>query len=67
VLEELARETGAGVWAVASMLFFLGVWVAVALKVWRTPPERFAEVAALPLADDDSNASELPRGESPGA
>ena len=67
MLQELARETGAGVWAVASMLFFLAIWIAVALKVWRTPAERFAEQAALPLADDGGNAPELPRGESPGA
>lgn len=65
MLQELATGTGAGAWAVASMLFFIAVWVVVATKVWRTPPEELAELANLPLSDDVGNGAELPRGESP--
>jgi hypothetical protein len=65
VLQELATETGKSAWAVASMLFFIAVWVVVATKVWRTPPEELAEFARMPLSDDAGNGAELPRGESP--
>jgi cbb3-type cytochrome oxidase subunit 3 len=67
MFEELAKETGASVWAIASMLFFLGAWTVMALKVWRARPEEMAECARLPLADDSGNARELPLGESPRA
>ncbi len=65
MLQELAAATGAGRWAIASMLFFLGVWIAVAVKVWRTRPEELAERARLPLSDDGVNPGELPPGASP--
>ena len=67
MLEELARETGAGVWTIASMLFFLGAWIAVAVKVLRTRPEQLAERARMPLSDGGGNGSERPRDESPRA
>jgi hypothetical protein len=35
VLQELAGETAAPAWAIASMLFFLGLWLAIALATWR--------------------------------
>ncbi len=65
MLEELARETGAKAWAIASMLFFLGAWAVMALKVWRSRPEDLAACARLPLADDGGDARELPLGASP--
>ncbi len=67
MLEELAKHTEAGAWAIASMLFFLAAWLVVALKTWRTRPERLAELARLPLSDDDGGATQAPRGESPRA
>ena len=39
MLQELAARTGATAWAIASMLFFLGVWVFVAVRVFRARPE----------------------------
>ena len=65
MLEELARETGAKVWAIASMLFFLAAWTVMALKVWRSRPEELAACAQLPLSDDGGDARELPLGASP--
>ena len=65
MLQELATGTGKGAWAVASMLFFIAVWVTVAAKVWRTRPEELEEIANLPLSDDVASGAELPRGESP--
>ncbi len=65
MLQELAKETGAGLWATASMFFFIAVWAMVATKVWRTRPEELAELANMPLSDDVGNGAELPRGESP--
>ncbi len=65
MLEELAKQTGAGAWAIASMLFFLAAWLVAALTTWRARPERLAELARLPLSDDGEDGPELPRGESP--
>ena len=67
MLEELAKETGASVWAIASMLFFLGAWSVMAVRVWRARPEELAACARMPLANDDENATELPLGASPRA
>ena len=49
MLQELAGETGAPAWAIASMLFFLGLWLAIALATWRARPEAMDERARLPL------------------
>ena len=65
MLEELAKETGASLWAIASMLFFLAAWTAMALKTWRARPEELEACARLPLADDGEIARQLPLGESP--
>jgi cbb3-type cytochrome oxidase subunit 3 len=65
MLEELVRATGASIWAIASMLFFLGAWSVMALKVWKSRPEELAACARMPLSDDGGNARELPLGESP--
>jgi cbb3-type cytochrome oxidase subunit 3 len=49
VLQELAGETAAPAWAIGSMLFFLGLWLAIALATWRARPEAMDERARLPL------------------
>ena len=49
MLQELAGGTGAPGWAIASMLFFLGLWLAIALATWRARPEAMDERARLPL------------------
>ncbi|MDX9735743.1 MAG: hypothetical protein RBU36_16565 [Thermoanaerobaculia bacterium] len=66
MLQELARESAAPGWAIASMLFFLGVWLALAVRVVRARPDALAAQARLPLADDEvaspALASEPGRG-----
>ena len=52
MLEELAAETRANIWAIASMFFFLSAWVGVAVWVYRTRPEEFESRARLPLEGD---------------
>lgn len=49
MLRELAEASGAPGWAIASMLFFLGLWLAIALATWRARPEAMDERARLPL------------------
>jgi hypothetical protein len=69
VLQELAARTGAATWAIASMLFFLGVWLAIAWRVWRTRPEELEARARLVLGDDEDggNDGDGPAERSPGA
>jgi hypothetical protein len=52
VLQELAAQTGAAVWVIASMLFFLAAWVAVAVRVARSRREDMDALARLPLDGD---------------
>lgn len=52
MLQQLAVDTGAGGWAIGSMLFFVGVWVVVAVRTWRARPEQMQAQASLPLNDD---------------
>jgi len=59
VLQELARESAAPGWAIASMLFFLAVWVVLAVRVVRARPDALAKQARLPLADDEAAAPAL--------
>ena len=62
MLQELASSTGAGIWAVASMLFFLAVYVVVAVKVFRTPRRELDARARMALDDDEDGGG----GESDG-
>ena len=52
MLQELAAQTGASAWVIASMLFFLAVWVAVVVWVVRRRPEEMEARACLPLEGD---------------
>ena len=62
MLQQLAGATGAPGWAIASMLFFLGVWLAIAVATWRARPEAMNERARLPLdGEADPAAAEVPR------
>jgi hypothetical protein len=49
VLQELARETGAPWWAIASMLFFLVLWLVIALATCRARHEAMDHRARLPF------------------
>ncbi len=66
MLQELTARTGATAWAIASMLFFLGVWIFVTVRVFRARPEELDAHARLPLEGDDDPAK-LPAGASPRA
>ncbi|MBW2528381.1 MAG: hypothetical protein JRI23_29670 [Deltaproteobacteria bacterium] len=52
MIQQLATETGAHGWAIASMLFFIGVFALVVLRIWRTPKSEHQHNARLPLEDD---------------
>lgn len=67
MLQQLATETGATGWAIASMLFFLGVWVFLAVRVARSRPADLAARANLPLADEGEAPRTLSAGVSPAA
>jgi hypothetical protein len=65
VLQELAARTGATAWAIASMLFFLSVWIFVAVRVFRSRPEEMDARARLALEGDGEAPAELPVGTGP--
>ena len=52
MLQELARETGAPWWAIASMLFVLVLWLLIALGTWRARHEAMDHRARLPFEDE---------------
>ena len=54
MIQQLAHDTGAHVWAIASMLFFIGVFTLVVVRVWRTPRAEHQHHARLPLDDEGS-------------
>ena len=64
MLQELTARSGATAWAIASMLFFMAVWVFVTVRVVRTRPEELDALARLPL-EGDGEPAELPAGTSP--
>ncbi len=53
MLQELAARTGAATWAIASMLFFIGAWVAIAVWTSRARSEDLDARARLPLDGED--------------
>ena len=52
MLQELAAQTGASGWVIASMIFFVVAWAAIAWRVFRTRPEEFEARARLALEGD---------------
>jgi cbb3-type cytochrome oxidase subunit 3 len=56
VLQELAARTGAGGWAIGSMVFFLVIWVFIAFRVVRARREDMEARARLALDDDRDRA-----------
>ena len=56
MLQELAASTGASVWAITSMLFFLAVYLVVAVRVFRTRREELDAQARLVLDDEHGEA-----------
>lgn len=52
MLQELAAGSGAAVWAIASLIFFLVVWLVIAARVCRARPEDLEARARLALEGD---------------
>ena len=58
MLQELAAQSGATAWAIAAMLFFLGVWLVITVQLFRTRSEDMEARARLVLEGDDDNRAE---------
>jgi hypothetical protein len=61
MLQELAGQTGASGWAIASMLFFLAVWLVMAVRVLRARPEAMSERARMPFDEGEAPEAASPR------
>jgi hypothetical protein len=61
MLQELAARSGAVGWAIASMLFFVVAWLAIAVWVCRTRPEELEARARLALEGDAEEKQEVPQ------
>jgi cbb3-type cytochrome oxidase subunit 3 len=53
MLQELAARTGVTGWAIASTLFFLGIYVVITVRVFRARSEDMNARARLALDDDE--------------
>jgi hypothetical protein len=62
MLQELAARTAAGHWAVASMLFFLAVWMVIAIRTVRARAEDMDAQAHLALEGEGAGSTEIPSG-----
>jgi hypothetical protein len=60
MLQELAAQTGAGGWAVASLIFFVAAWAVIAWRVFRARPEDLDARARLALEGDADDRQEAP-------
>ena len=61
MIQQLATETGAQAWAIASMIFFIGVFAVVILRVFSTPKSEHLHNARLPLNDGDGDQDQAAR------
>ncbi len=61
MLQQLATETGAQPWVIASMIFFVSVFVVAVYRIWRTSAADAEGFARLPLNDDVHAAPECRR------
>ena len=52
MLQELTASSGASIWAVSSMLFFIAVYVVVAVRAFRSSTADLDARARLPLDED---------------
>jgi cbb3-type cytochrome oxidase subunit 3 len=53
MLQELTASSGASIWAVSSMLFFIAVYAVVAVRAFRRSKTDLDARARMPLDDDD--------------
>jgi hypothetical protein len=56
MLQEMTAGSGASAWAVGSMLFFLAVYVGIAVRAFRSRSEDLDARARLALDDNDKEA-----------
>ena len=56
MLQEIAAQTGAGGWAIASMLFFAVVWLVIAGRVLRARTDDMDARARLALEGDGEHS-----------
>jgi hypothetical protein len=59
MFQELTSESGAA-WAIASMFFFLGVWLVVTVQLFRTRPEVMKARARLVLEGEPGKSPAAP-------
>lgn len=52
MLQELTAASGASMWAVGSLLFFVAVYLVVAVRAFRSSSADLDARARLPLDDD---------------
>jgi hypothetical protein len=52
MLQELGASTNASTWAVASMLFFVAVYLVVTVRVFRARPDELDARARMALDDE---------------
>jgi hypothetical protein len=64
MLQELVARTGATAWAIASMIFFIGFWLFIAVRVFCARPDDLEARAHLAL-EGDPPSREAPRRASP--
>lgn len=57
MLQEMTAETGAGMWATASLLFFIAVYVFVSVRLYFTPSHHLDEQARMVLDDSEDSRS----------
>jgi hypothetical protein len=62
MLQELAAGSGTAGWAIASLIFFLVVWLVIAARVFRASPEELEARARLALEGDGEDGVRTPSG-----
>ena len=61
MLQELTASTGASAWAIASMLFFIAVYLVVAVRVFRAGTDELDARARMALDDAAGRRDAGPR------
>jgi len=57
MLQELTASTGASLWAIASMLFFIAVYLVVTVRVVRAGNDELDARARMALDDTEAGAA----------
>jgi len=65
MLQELAAQTGASLWVIGSMIFFVVAWLGIAVWVVRTRTDVLEARARLALEGEADNGQTVPPGTQP--